>query len=277
MIIQDEKKAAEILGDIGFYRLGFYMFPFEKSFPNLKGRNHKFIPSTTFTDVVELYYFDFELRQILIRALNRIEVNIKSRLINHVSLLHVNSPTWFVDTSIVATDFAADFENIYRPIKENSVIKRHHNKYINDKYAPAWKTMEFLTLGTLCRLYNSIKSEQTKTEIAAHYGCTINTFENYLTTIRVIRNKCAHSACLYNLTLTYGVKLKPADIPNQTRQFISGAIGVIAYMLNTISCNRAEEFKQQINILLNNNKSIATQNVIEKCAKFSLLNFVNKE
>ena len=34
MIIEDEKKAKEILLDVGYYRLGFYWFPQEK-------RNHK--------------------------------------------------------------------------------------------------------------------------------------------------------------------------------------------------------------------------------------------
>ena len=38
MSIPNEKKAAEVLLDIGFYRLGFYAFPFEKSFPNLNNR-----------------------------------------------------------------------------------------------------------------------------------------------------------------------------------------------------------------------------------------------
>lgn len=33
--INDREKAKEILLDIGYYRLGFYLFPFEKSFPNL--------------------------------------------------------------------------------------------------------------------------------------------------------------------------------------------------------------------------------------------------
>ena len=34
--INDREKAKEILLDIGYYRLGFYLFPFEKSFPNLR-------------------------------------------------------------------------------------------------------------------------------------------------------------------------------------------------------------------------------------------------
>ena len=33
MTFGDEKKAKENLLDIGYYRLGFYWFPFEESFP----------------------------------------------------------------------------------------------------------------------------------------------------------------------------------------------------------------------------------------------------
>ena len=33
MTIEDEEKAKEILLDIGYYRLGFYWFPFEKTYP----------------------------------------------------------------------------------------------------------------------------------------------------------------------------------------------------------------------------------------------------
>ncbi len=33
--ISDKEKAKEILEDVGYYRLGFYLFPFEKSYPDL--------------------------------------------------------------------------------------------------------------------------------------------------------------------------------------------------------------------------------------------------
>ena len=32
MVFEDEEKAKEILLDVGYYRLGFYSFPFEKTF-----------------------------------------------------------------------------------------------------------------------------------------------------------------------------------------------------------------------------------------------------
>lgn len=33
LTISDEDKAKEILSDIGYYRLGFYWFPYEKGYP----------------------------------------------------------------------------------------------------------------------------------------------------------------------------------------------------------------------------------------------------
>ena len=33
MLIEDEEKAKEILLDVGYYRLGFYWFPFEVTYP----------------------------------------------------------------------------------------------------------------------------------------------------------------------------------------------------------------------------------------------------
>ena len=40
MVIEDTKKAREYLLDIGYFRLGFYWFPFEKTYPRKKNRNH---------------------------------------------------------------------------------------------------------------------------------------------------------------------------------------------------------------------------------------------
>lgn len=146
MAVPDEDKAKEILMDIGFYRLGFYAFPFEKSFPSLTNRSHEYKPDSSFTDVVELYYFDYDLRKILTYYLNRIEINLRTYITYTISNHYKKSPTWFVDPSIMYPSYIADFEHkVYKTIRENPVIKRHHSRY-KDLYAPAWKTMEFMTL-----------------------------------------------------------------------------------------------------------------------------------
>ena len=48
VVINDEKKAKENLLDIGYFRLCSYLFPFEKTYPKLKNRNHEFKAGTQF-------------------------------------------------------------------------------------------------------------------------------------------------------------------------------------------------------------------------------------
>lgn len=278
MNFEDEEKAKEILLDIGYYRLGFYSFPFERKFPNLRNRDHKLREGASFKEVVDLYYFDYDLRKILLNALNRIEVNIRTTITYIVSNHYKNSPTWFADPSIMLPNFISTFDNmVYAQIFKNPVIQRHHKTHINDRYAPAWKTLEFMTIGNICMLYKNLRDKSVQLQIAQKYSCTIGVFKNYLETIMFIRNKCAHGGCLYNITLPLGVKIFPANINNQSRQYIGGIIGVINYMLGKISTNRQKELEQDINNLVNTKRSGSTNQIIKDCSKIHLLNFVDWE
>ena len=86
VVISDEAKAREYLADIGYYRLGFYLYPFEKTYPRLdSGRSHNVILGTRIEDAVALYYFDLDLRNILHKYLSRIEVAIRTVFIYELS------------------------------------------------------------------------------------------------------------------------------------------------------------------------------------------------
>lgn len=272
MSIPDEHKAEEVLLDIGFYRLGFYSFPFEKSFPNLNNRSHKYKPNTSFTDVLDLYYFDYDLRKILTYYLNRIEVNLRTFITYTVSNHYKESPTWFVDSSVMKSNYIADFEEkVYKTIRENPVIKRHHNKYINDRFAPAWKTIEFMTLGNLCSLFNNLKDEQLKISIARHYQCGLGVFINYMETIRVIRNSCAHGSCIYNISLAKAVRSsRHVPITEDTRHNIRGVISVVRYILGIVSANRQNDMNREISDLLNKPRSQFASQIIQQCTGFNV-------
>ena len=56
MKLGDKDKAKENLLDIGYYRLGFYWFPFEKSYPKKHNRDHNFKEGTEFDYAIKLYY-----------------------------------------------------------------------------------------------------------------------------------------------------------------------------------------------------------------------------
>ena len=271
VVFDNIRKAEEILLDVGYYRLGFYAFPFERTFPNLHNRTHVYVEGTTFKSIYDLYLFDTKLRRLLLNALDRIEVNLRSRITYIVSTIYVNSPTWFVDKTIIKSDFVLSFHNkVYSTLLENPVIKRHHQKYINDRYAPAWKTLEFMTLGNLSALYQSIKDTEVKKKIASEYGCSLKVFINYLETIRVIRNKCAHGSCLYNIELSKGIKSNPAGVDSKDRHNIKGAYSVIRYMLGTISNTRRTELEDNLKALLAEPREDATNTIIQTCTNFSL-------
>lgn len=261
-------KSEEILGDIGYYRFGFFSFPFEKSYPNMPNRSHELVPGTSFKDVYDLYEFDSQLRFLLTKALTRIEINIRTRLTLMGSLRFIDDPWWFCNASYVSRSFISKFDReVYSSVKKNPAIQEHHKKHIKDKYAPAWKTMEFMTLGNIVFLFEAIKERLLKENIAKYYGCSIKVFVNYIETIRLVRNRCAHGGCLYNLNIQKGINKLPANVSNSDAHNIKGAINVILHFLGIISARYKNEVITEIrSLLLGLSKSPKAQRVIKECA-----------
>ncbi len=249
LTVNDADKAREILLDIGYYRLGFYLFPFEKSYPELRNRSHEYVDGASFEDAVNLYYFDFDLRLLLMRYLNRIEIAFRTSLIYHLSNKYNSNPIWFVSPVVVNRPYAREFERkVYTSdFKRNPIIHRHHQKNSNDRFAPAWKTLEFMTFGAVMKLYEQLKEREDKIFIAHEFGIRqVVTFESYMHTIRQVRNACAHGLLLYDLRLPQAIRRGPAAYNSAERNNIIGAIRVISYIMGTISANRANDMSKQI-------------------------------
>lgn len=252
LAIQDEDKAREILLDIGYYRLGFYLFPFEKSYPQLRNRTHEYIDGATFEDAVKLYYFDFDLRLLLTRYLTRIEIAFRTALIYNLSNKYSLNSVWFISPSVVSRSYARDFENkVYTAdFKRNPIIQRHHQKNPNDRFAPSWKTLEFMTFGAVMKLYEQLKERDDKILIAQKLGIRqVVTFESYMHTIREVRNACAHGHLLYDLRLPRRINRGPAHITPQESGNIVGALRVIRYIMAQISTKRADDLSASVKSL----------------------------
>ena len=275
MHISDIEKAKENLLDIGYYRLGFYSFPFEKSYPKWEKRTHEYKEGTEFEDIIKLYYFDVDVRNLLAKYIYRFEINFRTYLTYTVSNHYKNKPTWFVHPEAVTQTFIQQFDKlIYNENFRTIVpIKHHHKNHINDKYAPAWKTIEFMTFGAVIRLYRHLKDKKLKLAIAKYYGFkSIKTFENYLETARTIRNVCAHNAVAYDIRTSFAIAKGPASCELEHNHDLSGIISVVRYLLGCVSRNRQAELDMQINELLQcENYPENVRKVIENCSglKFS--------
>lgn len=256
LIINDETKALEILSDIGFYRLGFYMFPFEKSYPAKIGRDHSFKEGVSLDTVIRLYYFDFELRHILLKYISRIEVHLRTTIVNYMSAKHPNKDTWFVDDKIVSPSYCRSFDDIYGRIRLSPYIKWHHHNH-PCKYAPAWKTLEFMTIGEILELFNAISNVTSRLDICNMLGIrSIKTFSNYLTAVRRVRNRCAHGGVLFDYAANEALTAKgPIDLSVITdRSNLYGTIAIIKYLTGIVSKNRLADLERELLQLLENCK-----------------------
>ena len=254
----DNQKVKEILLDIGYYRLGFYWFPF-------CDKEHNLNPNTKFSDIVSLYYLDVNLRNILTQYINRIEINFRTKIVYYVSNKYKSSPTWFIDPKIVSPKFIKDIDKHYSEDfkKSNKTIKLHHKKYLNDKYAPAWKTLEFFSFGTILKIYKNLIETDIKERISRFYGVKdIHKFINFMETIVLIRNICAHSAVLYDFKTPKGISSIPAiSFEDRDRHSIYPCIN---YILGVISETRQIEMNDKLKNLFLGHKN---NEVISKLLK----------
>lgn len=271
MIITDVEKAKEVLLDVGYYRLGFYWFPFEKSYPSKRRRTHQFVEGANFDDAVKLYYFDYKLRSILSFYIQRIEINFRNYLTYTLSNAYEDNPQWFVDRTLVDERFIEKFDTtVYTPsFKLNSVIKEHHRNHREDTYAPAWKTTEYMTFGSVINLYRSILDRRKKIDIAQHYGIRyIEILENYLEVVRELRNYCAHGNVLYDFVPFKYIRRGPANVSGE-RNFrnLNGAVAVVLYLLKQVSENRYRDMIEEISHLIDHYS--VTPRVSEVLARIS--------
>ena len=257
MIISDEEKAKEVLADIGYFRLCTYFFPFEQTYPKVHHRTHQYKHGTKFEDGVALYYFDVDMRRIMQKYLARIEVAIRTAIVYEISNFYQTNPTWFVDAALVDKSHIKYFkENVYtfKFRNDHPVIRRHHQHHKKDAYAPAWKTLEYMTFGTVLNLFNSIISVDARRLVTQRFGINHpSLFANYFTHICTARNICAHGSALFDVRLSTAIIDGPAGLVSKSgdKQNLQGIFTIVHYVLTQISQNRAAEFREEIWQLFN--------------------------
>lgn len=143
LLISNEDYARTILNDISYFRL-------IKAYGlGLKEKNSSFNGKVTFEQIVELYFFNANFRQLLFTQIERIEVNLRCRIANHFScaygVLGYENPENFINA-----DHHKEFlEDIHNEISRNSkapFIKNFMYNYIDGKI-PLYALVEILSFG----------------------------------------------------------------------------------------------------------------------------------
>lgn len=264
----DVAKLEEILLDIGYYRLGFYChYYFDK-------KANKFSSDIKISDIINLYYLDIDLKYLLLKYINRIEINFRTKLIYYVSMNYKDNSRWYVDDKIMNSKSVTAFKHkVYTEKfkKDNITLKNHHINHQDDDFAPCWKVFEYLTFGAIINILSNIKDESVKQNIAYEYGIgDLDKFFRLLHTVRQVRNICAHSGVLFDYTLPLSVNSIPQIKYNKgDRNSLDASIKVIGFFIHTISQNRFNDFEYDIKTFFNERiKDPVLESVIRNHIKY---------
>lgn len=199
LIIADEAFAEKILGEVSYFRLAAYLRPMEAD----KG-THQFKPDSTFENAVSLYEFDNTLRQYLFAAIQRIEVALRSKIIQHFSMKY--GAFWFMEMSLHINEhrFLENLSFLDKELQRSKedFIREHFCKYDKPEFPPAWKTLELASLGTLSKLYYNFADKKVKKCIAREFNLPHHeVLESWMRSLAALRNHCAHHSRLWNRRL----------------------------------------------------------------------------
>lgn len=79
MTFADDARAMRVLKNVNYYRLRAYWLPFEAPEADRYAEGeHLFKPGTDFDNVVSVYVFDRKLRVLLLEAIERVEIAIRT-------------------------------------------------------------------------------------------------------------------------------------------------------------------------------------------------------
>ncbi|MGE4472499.1 Abi family protein [uncultured Sulfuricurvum sp.] len=236
LIITNEVYTLKKLSHINYYRLSAYFLPLQH--PKAFELDGIFLDNIRFEDVLELYFFDAELRKTVFKAIESIEVYFRTQIAYHHSLAY--GAFGYLDPENFKTS-PEFFDKVMVAIREETsrsseTFIAHFKEKYNTTDLPVWAMVEVVSMSTLSKIYAMLKTSEQQAVTHALKGVSKDLFHNWFHALTVIRNICAHHSRLWNKTL--GVSF---EIPRKIKEFhplqgdkVFFALSVIAYILDAI-------------------------------------------
>lgn len=162
-----------------------------------------FYPDTTFDEILNLYLFDTELRDVFLKSILIFEKNIKSSMSYHFTELYGNGIASYQDMKNY--DFGNNFEDIRYLFKKMSIKINgknaspqvvHYIKTYRD--VPLWVLITDLTFGEIACMYRYLKGHCKKLICTDFHQIGYSELGKMLIILTKFRNICAHGNRLFN-------------------------------------------------------------------------------
>lgn len=223
MLVADQGKAAEYLRRIGYYRLSAYWFPFRERKNTLGGSqqiDNKFKEGTEFKNITDLYAFDKTLRLIVLDAIERIEVSIRTEVALVVGAHgpYAHREPKFLDGKFTTRgpgESQSRYEKWLGMLDSRvATSKEEYASHFRSKYAgsqmPIWIAVELLDFGPLSHFLSGMKYSDLQ-KISKSYGSIPqHLIKSWIRSLCGVRNVCAHHSRLWNRPLVHQPTLPKA-------------------------------------------------------------------
>ena len=201
MAVGAEETASKWLESVGYYRLSAYWLPFEVPSRTDAVRSKTFRKGTTLDAVVDLYVFDRKLRLLVLEAIERVEVHVRSRWTYHMA--HAHGPHAHLNHALFAggLNHAEQLVRLARSVEksEETFIAHYKGKYTEPYSPPLWSATELMTLGELSKWFQATRDNSIKSKVGRDIALpTKEIVEGVLQVLSYIRNICAHHGRLWN-------------------------------------------------------------------------------
>lgn len=257
LVFDDESEETAYLYNISYYRLRAYTYPFQE---NGEESEHNFTcKDIHFRDIIDLYCFDRRLRSLIFNAIEKIEVAVRTKIVQTYAECTDNSH-WYNDESLYRFGFDDLMKHIEADVNRSNedFIKHYYSKYNNPPMPPSWMALEVVSFATLSRLFQSLKLNSHKGYITEQFGLNkVAILENWLHAISNLRNCCAHHSRVWNRRFLVSVilpynTLYPFMDRTTIRQIrtnkLFAVLSCVAYILDIIS--PGSDFKRNIRELI---------------------------
>lgn len=221
MIVDSKDVALAVLKQVNYYRLTGYALEDRQS-----KHSSNYQIGTSFQNVWQRYQFDVEMRHVLRKAIENVEIYYRTQIAYIFSIRKCGNPPHDQHYDRENYFRKESFDNLMENIKRetgyywDSLIVNHHKlKY--DNKMPLWVLVEVMTFSSLSKFYKCMYISDQEA-ISKTVGTSAAILGNNLHCLANLRNKCAHAGRLYGKVLNPPVKLgrnflqKHPEIKNDT-------------------------------------------------------------
>jgi len=231
----DRDRLIHRLKNVNYYRLSAYLYPFR-----LTGTDN-FQEKTSLDLIWKYYTFDRQLRLIVMDAIERVEIAVRTQLIYQFA--HHHGAFGFMEPKYLPKLNLSTFNDWLDALKSETdrskepFLDHFYEKY-GDHHAlpPLWMIGEIMSFGRMLTFFNGVEDKLRKI-VARQFGIEDIVLQSWLGSLNVVRNICAHHGRLWNREMGFKPMIpRPNKYPQWhkpvviTNNRLFGILTVLEYM-----------------------------------------------